>query len=76
VDFDDGLGEVFADFESAAVVHCPYCGEPVELLVDLGGGVYQDYVEDCEVCCRPWRVRLILGDDGGLTADVGTLDDV
>lgn len=37
---------------------CPYCGEPVELLVDPGGARRQEYVEDCPVCCRPWTVRV------------------
>ncbi|MFG0382059.1 CPXCG motif-containing cysteine-rich protein [Pseudomonas sp. zbq_18] len=31
---------------------CPYCGEPVEAVLDLSGGD-QCYVEDCAVCCRP-----------------------
>lgn len=31
---------------------CPYCGEPVEAVLDLSGGD-QQYVEDCPVCCRP-----------------------
>jgi hypothetical protein len=30
----------------------------VEVFVDPGGGPEQDYVEDCEVCCRPWQVRV------------------
>lgn len=33
-------------------VNCPYCGEPIELLLDLSAGS-QRYVEDCTVCCRP-----------------------
>ena len=33
-------------------VQCPYCGEYFELLVD-GSVPRQEYVEDCEVCCRP-----------------------
>jgi hypothetical protein len=43
---------------------CPWCGEPLELLVDpqaLG----QSYIEDCQVCCRPILVRVhmdVLGD--------------
>nr|WP_298139117.1 CPXCG motif-containing cysteine-rich protein [uncultured Pseudomonas sp.] len=32
--------------------HCPYCGEPVEALLDLSAGD-QHYIEDCPVCCRP-----------------------
>ncbi|NQD94795.1 CPXCG motif-containing cysteine-rich protein [Pseudomonas sp. CrR25] len=31
---------------------CPYCGEPVEALLDLSAGD-QHYIEDCPVCCRP-----------------------
>jgi hypothetical protein len=39
------------------VVDCPYCGEPVEIYVepDLRGG----FVQDCEVCCNPWSVRVV-----------------
>ena len=44
--------------ESAADVVCPYCGARVELLLDPGGGPVQRYVEDCEVCCRPWTVEV------------------
>ena len=43
--------------ETAAVAVCPYCGAEVELLLDPGGGPVQRYVEDCEVCCRPWTVE-------------------
>ncbi len=31
---------------------CPYCGERVSVLVDPSEAE-QDYIEDCEVCCRP-----------------------
>ena len=33
-------------------VQCPYCWERFELLVDLSIES-QDYIEDCEVFCRP-----------------------
>ncbi len=39
-------------------VHCPYCGEPIELVIDSSAGE-QVYIEDCQVCCRPIDVRLI-----------------
>jgi hypothetical protein len=37
-------------------VECPYCGEQVEIYVesDVSGA----FVQDCEVCCNPWRVRV------------------
>jgi hypothetical protein len=33
-------------------VQCPYCWEKISLLVDTSIEM-QEYVEDCEVCCRP-----------------------
>lgn len=37
-------------------VTCPYCGEEVEIFVepDVSGS----FVQDCEVCCNPWLVRV------------------
>jgi len=37
---------------------CPYCGEVIELLVDLSD-LGSEYVEDCQVCCRPMVVILL-----------------
>jgi hypothetical protein len=38
------------------VVECPYCGEEVEVYLepDVGGSL----VQDCEVCCNPWLIRI------------------
>lgn len=47
----------------STVLHCPYCGEPIELLIDDSAGD-QRYIEDCQVCCRPITVVVTL-DDGG-----------
>jgi transposase-like protein len=60
------LGDGTAEID--AVVHCPYCGEMNEIALDPGSGSVQEYVEDCQVCCRPWLVRVRYGRDG--TADV------
>lgn len=38
-------------------VSCPYCGEPLSLMVDETGGRAQTYIEDCAVCCQPIEVR-------------------
>ena len=43
-------------------VHCPYCGEPIELLLD-DSVEHQRYVEDCQVCCRPIEVA-VTAEDG------------
>lgn len=35
-------------------VQCPFCFEHVELYIDpLQRGAM---IQDCDVCCRPWRV--------------------
>ena len=44
-------------------VGCPYCGETIELIVDCSAGS-QQYIEDCEVCCRPMEVNVRIGRDG------------
>ena len=36
------------------VVECPYCGEHVDVYVEAD--VNGSFVQDCEVCCNPWRV--------------------
>lgn len=35
---------------------CPHCGEQVDTEPDAGGGLSQEYIEDCAVCCRPNRI--------------------
>lgn len=60
--------------ETAHVV-CPYCGEGVEIALDPGGGRMQQYVEDCEICCRPWLVRVTYGRDGGANVTIEAEDD-
>jgi hypothetical protein len=57
-DLDDEFPLGDGTAETGAVVSCPYCGESVEIVLDPGSGNDQEYVEDCEVCCRPWRVRV------------------
>lgn len=37
-------------------VICPYCGEEVE--VRLESDVEGTLVQDCEVCCNPWLLRV------------------
>jgi hypothetical protein len=44
-------------------VHCPYCGEPLELWIDESGGSSQSYVEDCQVCCQPMTVSVTIEDE-------------
>ena len=38
------------------LVTCPYCGQELEIYVEPD--VKGSFVQDCEVCCNPWRVRV------------------
>lgn len=53
-------------------IQCPYCGERIELAIDCSAGS-QDYIEDCQVCCRPMVVRVTIDADG--TAHVAVFRD-
>ena len=44
-------------------IHCAFCGEPIEILVDCSVE-QQSYVEDCQVCCRPLVVEVVVEPDG------------
>ncbi len=44
-------------------LQCPYCGEDITLLID-GSIEMQEYVEDCEVCCRPIDFVVDVNDRG------------
>lgn len=44
-------------------IACPYCGETITVLID-NSVPYQEYIEDCQVCCRPIEfVVSVTGDD-------------
>jgi transcription elongation factor Elf1 len=38
---------------------CPYCGQHISVVLDTSVRS-QVYVEDCEVCCRPIRIRYVI----------------
>ncbi|MAS81552.1 MAG: hypothetical protein CMF45_02540 [Legionellales bacterium] len=41
---------------------CPYCGENIELIIDCSISD-QSYIEDCEVCCRPIILSVIVDEE-------------
>ena len=43
--------------------HCPFCAEPITLVVDYSAGS-QAYIEDCQVCCQPMEVTVAADPDG------------
>lgn len=50
--------------EDVADVTCPYCGQAIELRVDVSAGP-QSYIEDCPVCCQPINVDVNVDAQGG-----------
>ena len=73
LDRDFPLGDGTADVEGE--VTCPYCGEAIVVGLDPGSGHRQDYVEDCQVCCQPWRVHVEYDADGHATVTATAADD-
>jgi len=53
------------------LVTCPFCGEQLEIYVepDVNGS----FVQDCEVCCNPWMVR-VSREDGETYVDISRAD--
>ncbi|MBN6151311.1 CPXCG motif-containing cysteine-rich protein [Xanthomonas sp. AmX2] len=44
-------------------IQCPYCGEWIDLALDPSAGA-QQYVEDCQVCCKPMLIAVSWDEDG------------
>lgn len=51
------------------VVNCPYCGEAIEVLLDHQEAGHQ-YIEDCQVCCRPILFDVAVDTMGNLSVSV------
>ena len=43
--------------------YCPSCGESIQLLVDCSIPE-QEYIEDCQVCCRPIQISALVDSQG------------
>lgn len=41
---------------------CPYCWEQISMILD-SSEEHSDYIEDCEVCCRPIELHFKFADD-------------
>ena len=66
------LGDGTAETETT--VSCPYCGESNEVALDPGSGSDQEYIEDCQVCCRPWLMYVKYDRMGNADVDVYASD--
>ena len=67
--FEPGAGS--GEPTQLVTVQCPYCGEPIDTLIDLSAGSFR-YIEDCQVCCQPIELAGEVDGEGalaGFTAD-------
>ena len=55
-------------------IQCPYCGEWIEIVVEVAAG-RQDYIEDCQVCCKPMSLRVSIDADGEPAVDAHAEDE-
>jgi predicted amidophosphoribosyltransferase len=51
------------------LTYCPYCGQRITLLAD-DSVREQQYIEDCEVCCRPIEVHVTVDASGECQLEV------
>ena len=50
-------------------IHCPCCGEPLDIIIDCSAGS-REYVEDCQVCCQPMLLALTMHDNAVASIEV------
>ena len=55
-------------------VSCPYCGESLDVLIDCSVD-RQNYIEDCQVCCRPIEFHVEVDHEGDATVMVAHEND-
>ncbi len=58
--------------DDTQLVTCPYCGEEIEIYIELD--VRGSYIQDCEVCCNPWKVHVTREHDGEVYVEVSRAD--
>tara|TARA_X000000368_G_scaffold117931_1_gene92126 strand:+ start:1350 stop:1538 length:189 start_codon:yes stop_codon:yes gene_type:complete len=46
--------------------YCPYCGEIISFLIDPSIE-FQEYVEDCQICCSPIVVCVEINSDNKIS---------
>lgn len=56
-------------------ISCPYCAEPQTVLIDPSVAE-QEYIEDCQICCRPIRFLVDVWSDDDASVQVQDENDV
>tara|TARA_R110002126_G_scaffold26544_14_gene89647 strand:- start:1461 stop:1658 length:198 start_codon:yes stop_codon:yes gene_type:complete len=56
------------------LIDCPYCGETIEVLID-SSDAGQQYIEDCQVCCKPINFLVTESVNGEIRVNVYSEDE-
>ncbi|MDQ3021494.1 MAG: CPXCG motif-containing cysteine-rich protein [Bacteroidota bacterium] len=49
--------------------NCPYCGELNFTNIFFSDGKSQNFIYDCEVCCKPMEISVTKDADGNIFID-------
>jgi len=55
-------------------ISCPYCGEAIDILID-DEDMEQQYIEDCQICCRPITFIIASSSRGEMTVSAHSEND-
>ena len=56
------MTRIYTGVMDSQTIHCPYCGERLEVVVDWSVR-NQEYIEDCQICCQPMVLHVLIDDD-------------
>jgi len=56
-------------------VQCPYCWELIDVVIDDAGEA-QEYIEDCQVCCRPINFKVLQNSNQQIQVQVFSDDEM
>jgi len=54
---------------------CPYCWERISMILDPSEEA-SDYIEDCEVCCRPIEVIFTFSGEHLVNFEAGRMEGI
>ena len=54
---------------------CPYCWERISMILD-SYEEQNEYIEDCEVCCRPIEIKFKLLDERLMTFSAKVMEGI
>ncbi|HAB54903.1 MAG TPA: CPXCG motif-containing cysteine-rich protein [Cellvibrionales bacterium] len=61
-------------FLEERTISCPYCGESIDILIEPVEEMQDEdaaqYIEDCQVCCRPIQFKMTTDFSGATSLEV------